>query len=271
MQGRRRDRRQLTIAAIRDEQDHLYCRVTWRDVTERKRTQAALKNYQTELERSHRELHVLAGRLFGAQEEERRRISRELHDDLNQRLALLTLDIEALSQKVPRSRRATSERLRTGRDRVVELSDDVHGLAYQLHPSILDDLGLAAALRSHIADVTRREGIAIELSEDGLTRPIPADVASCLYRVAQEALRNVVKHAQPASVTVHLDSSSDGVTMAIDDSGVGFNPRGTPRRGLGLVGMEERVRLVGGQFSLTSRPGEGTRVTVWVPQPWTAG
>lgn len=244
---------------------------TWRDVTERKRTQAALKNYQTELERSHRELHALAGRLFGAQEEERRRISRELHDDLNQRLALLTLDIEALSQKVPRSRRATSERLRAVRDRVVELSDDVHGLAYQLHPSILDDLGLAAALRSHIADVTRREGIAIELSEDGLTRPIPADVASCLYRVAQEALRNVVKHAQPASVTVHLDSSSDGVTMAIDDSGVGFDPRGTPHRGLGLVGMEERVRLVGGQFSLTSRPGEGTRVTVWVPQPGTAG
>ena len=261
----------LTIAAIRDEQDHLYHRVTWRDVTERKRTHAALKNYQTELERSHRELHALAGRLFGAQEEERRRISRELHDDLNQRLALLTLDIEALSQKVPRSRRATTERLRAVRDRVVELSDDVHGLAYQLHPSILDDLGLAAALRSHIADVTRREGIAIELSEDGLTGPIPADVASCLYRVAQEALRNVVKHAQPASVTVHLDSSSDGVTMAVDDSGVGFDPRGTPHRGLGLVGMEERVRFVGGQFSLTSRPGEGTRVTVWVPQPGTAG
>ena len=256
----------LSMASIRDEQGNLYYRAIWRDITDRKRAQTALKTKQNELARSQAELQALAGRLLGAQEDERRRISRELHDDVNQRLAILTLDIESLQDKVPRSRRAVAERLRAARDRLVELSDNVHGLAYQLHPSILDDLGLAAALRSHVSDLTRREAIAIELTEDVAT-PIPPEAAACLYRVAQEALRNVVKHAHASRVVLDVKSSADGVTLSIDDSGVGFAPGDEPHHGLGVVGMQERVRLVRGKFDLTSRPGEGTRITVWVPLP----
>ena len=239
------------------------------DVTERKHAQAALRDNQAELERSRLELQALAGRLLTAQEDERRRISRELHDDINQRLALLTLEMEVLHQQLPRSRRATAERLGTLRDRVVELSDDVHRLAYQLHASILDDLGLPAALRSDVADFTRREGITVELQQPHVTEPIPPDVASCLYRVAQEALRNVAKHARAAHVTVSLESVTAGIKLAIADSGVGFDALCSQRHrsGLGVVGMQERVRLVNGRFSLTSHPGQGTRVEVWAPLP----
>ena len=236
------------------------------DITEHKHAQAALRDNQAALEDSRLELQALAGRLLTAQEDERRLISRELHDDINQRLALLTLEIEVLHQKSPRS---TAERLGTIRDRVVELSDDVHRLAYQLHSSILDDLGLPAALRSDVADFTRREGIKVELQQPHLTEPIPPDVASCLYRVAQEALRNVAKHAHAAHVTVSVEMVAGGIKLAVADSGVGFDTLRLQRHrsGLGVVGMQERVRLVSGRFSLTSHPGQGTRVEVWVPLP----
>ena len=219
----------LSVAAIRDEQGNLYYRSTWRDITARKQSQAMLDQKQAELERSRLELQALAGRLLTAQEDERRRISRELHDDLNQRLALLTLEIEGLHQHLPRSRRATVERLGTLRDQVVELSDAVHGLAYQLHASILDDLGLPAALESYLVDYTQREAVEIELRQERLTDPLPSDVASCLYRVAQEALRNVARHAGARHVRVSLEQSDGGIRMTVADDGVGFDVPKTER------------------------------------------
>ena len=259
----------LSVAAIRDERGALYYRSTWRDISDRKQAEGVLRQQQAELERSRAELQTLAGRLLTAQEDERRRISRELHDDVNQRLALLTLDMEALYQQLPRSRPATVGRLRGLRDRVVELSDDVHRLAYQLHTSILDDLGLPAALQSYVADYTRREGIHVELIQQQPTDPIPPDVASCLYRVAQEALRNVARHAHTTRAKVSLEPSAGGIMITIADAGLGFDARDTQNRrsGLGVVGMQERVRLVGGRFSLTSHPDGGTVVDAWVPLP----
>ena len=259
----------LSVAAIRDEQGNLYYRSTWRDITARKRVQAVLDEKQAELERSRLELQALAGRLLTAQEDERRRISRELHDDLNQRLALVTLEIEGLQQHLPRSRRATVERLGTVRDQAVELSDVVHGLAYQLHASILDDLGLPAALESYLVDYRQREKVEVELRQERLTDPLPSDAASCLYRVAQEALRNVARHAGAAHVRLSLTQSDGGILMTVADDGVGFDVPNEENAGssLGIVGMQERVRLVEGRFSLASRRGEGTRVEVWVPVP----
>ena len=259
----------LSMAAIRDERGALYYRSTWRNITDRKRAEVVLQQQRAQLERSRTELQALAGRLLTAQEDERRLISRELHDDINQRLALLTLDMEALYQRLPPSRRATAERLRGLRDRVVQLSDDVHRLAYQLHTSILDDLGLPAALQSYVTDYTRREGIPIELTQGQPLDPIPPDAASCLYRVTQEALRNVAKHAHAKQVTLRLESSAGGIKIVIADDGVGFDAGDTQHRrsGLGVVGMQERVRLVGGRFKLASRPGGGTVVEVWVPLP----
>ena len=259
----------LRIAAIRDEKGDLYFRSTWRDITVRKRLQTVVDRKQAELARSRLELQALAGRLFTAQEDERRRISRELHDDLNQRLAMLTLDIEGLSHRLPTSRRVTVERLHTLRDSVVELSDAVHTLAYKLHVSILEDLGLNVALESYLADFQRREAVQVDLRQEQLVGPVPAEVASCLYRVAQEALRNVTRHASATHVTVSLAASDGGICLAIADDGVGFDAPTAEHVGsrLGIVGMQERVRLVDGRFTLVSQPGEGTHVDVWVPVP----
>ena len=258
----------LSAAAVRDEQDNLYYRCTWRDITERRRAQVAIQRKQRELERSQQELEALAARLLTVQEDERRRISRELHDDVNQRLALLTFEIETLERDLPRSRPATVARLRELRERVVTLSDDVHSLAYQFHPAILDDLGLTAALESLTDDFTRREGIEIDVAQS-VREKIAPEVAYCFYRVAQEALRNVARHARAERVTLRLEQGDDGISLVISDTGVGFELEVSDkrRRGLGVVGMQERVRLVNGRFSVTSRVGEGTRVQAWVPLP----
>jgi len=257
----------LSMALVRDEQKNYYYRSIWRDVTDRKRAEDALRRKQAELERSQAELQALAGRLLTAQDDERRRISRELHDDVNQRLAMLTLDVESLQAGLSRSQRETAERLGVIRDRLVELSDDVHGLAYGLHPSVLDHLGLKAALRSHVSDLQRHESIRIDLHVgDDLERP-PSDVAACLYRVAQAALRNVVKHAHATRATVEVRRAEGGVRLSVSDDGVGFAVPTRSSEGLGIVGMQERVRLVGGRFTLTSQVGEGSSVTVCLPLP----
>lgn len=255
----------LSMALVRDEQKNYYYRSIWRDVTDRKRAEDALRRKQAELERSQAELQALAGRLLTAQDDERRRISRELHDDVNQRLAMLTLDVESLQAGLSRSRRETAERLGVIRDRLVELSDDVHGLAYGLHPSVLDHLGLKAALRSHVSDLQRHESIRIGLHVgDDLERP-PSEVAACLYRVAQAALRNVVKHAHARRAMVEVRRAEGGIRLSVSDDGVGFAVPTRSSEGLGIVGMQERVRLVGGRFALASRVGEGSSVTVWLP------
>ena len=260
----------LSMALIRDERQNYYYRSIWRDVTDRKRAEVALRRKQAELERSQAELQALAGRLLTAQDDERRRISRELHDDVNQRLAMLTLDVESLQARVPRSARVTAERLGAIRDRLVELSDDVHGLAYGLHPSVLDHLGLRAALRSHVADLQRHESIRIDLRIGDLAEPVPPAVAACLYHVAQAALRNVVKHAHASGVTVDVAPADGGVRLAVSDDGVGFAVPTRSCEGLGIVGMQERVRLAGGRFELASQVGEGSRITVWAPLPGAA-
>ena len=257
----------LSMALIRDEQQNYYYRSIWRDVTDRKRAEDALRRKQAELERSQAELQALAGRLLTAQDDERRRISRELHDDVNQRLAMLTLDVESLQARVSRAPGASAERLGVIRDRLVELSDDVHRLAYGLHPSVLDHLGLRAALKSHVADLQRRESIRIDLHVGDNLERLPPDVAACLYRVAQAALRNVVKHARANRVAVELKPVDGGVRLSVSDNGVGFAVPARSSEGLGIVGMQERVRLVGGRFSLASQVDEGSRVTVWVPLP----
>ncbi len=255
----------LSMALIRDEQQNYYYRSIWRDVTDRRRAEDALRRKQGELERSQVELQALAGRLLTAQDDERRRISRELHDDVNQRLAMLTLDVESLQARLPRSPRVTAERLGAIRDRLVELSDDVHGLAYGLHPSVLDHLGLKAALRSHVSDLQRHESMRIDLRVDDDVEQLPADVAACLYRVAQAALRNAVKHARAGAVTVAVEPACGGVRLTVSDDGAGFTVPPRSSKGLGIVGMQERVRLVGGRFTLTSQVGEGSRITVWAP------
>jgi len=232
---------------------------TVQDITLRKIFEKNLKNREEELQ-------ALGGKLISAQEDERRRISRELHDDMNQRLAVLALNIQS-AQKKKGTLPLMDQTLQKLYDGVSSLSDDVRHLAYQLHPSILDDLGLEVTLRSFVDDFSKWEGIPVTFTATDMTVALPQELASCLYRVAQESMRNVSKHAQATQVDVRLIGVDGGVRLSIQDNGKGFGMKKmkSDKYGLGLIGMQERVRVVQGTFEVKSAPGQGTEITVWVP------
>ncbi len=218
------------------------------------------------LQRTREELQALTANLIHVQDGERRRLSRELHDHLNQRLAMLEVEVQGVEQRSPDS--LIRDQLRSVRSQVAELSDDVRRVAYQLHPSSLDHLGLVIALRSYCAEFARREAIRVKFTHQKVPQPLPQEIASCLYRITEEALRNVAKHGRTKLATVMVSGRDRNIQLAIRDFGVGFDPAANHKRaGLGIISMEERVRLVGGQLSVVSRPGEGTRIKVNVPLP----
>jgi signal transduction histidine kinase len=224
---------------------------------------------QTEqsLESSRQELQQLASQLLRVQEEERRRISRDLHDDINQRLALLAMEIETVERQVSSSPVHVGRAVRAIQDRVVELSEDVRHLAYQFHPSILDDLGLSIALQRLVDDFAARSNVRGSFGHKNIPEDVPQEIATCLYRVAQESLNNVIRHAQASRVDVELSRSRSGLTVMIMDDGVGFDSEQSHnvRYGLGLLSMKERVALVHGTLQIISAVGKGTRVQVVVP------
>ena len=209
----------------------------------------------------------LAARLLTVQEEERRRISRDLHDDINQRLAMLVVQAESLESSLPPSASDCSKELRSIQDRLTELSDDVRHLAYQFHPSILDDLGLTVALQRLVDECATRANLqgAFEVSPAPPT--VPQTVSTCLYRIAQESLANVMKHARANKVIVSLASTADAITLTVQDDGVGFDTQqlANSHRGLGLISMAERLRLVRGTVTIDSIPHQGTRLYITVP------
>ena len=229
------------------------------DITERRRAELALQE-------SRQELRALAARLINAEEEERKRISRELHDDLSQKLAMLAFDAGGLVQTPASSMVEIRERLRNLQTQVVQMSKDVRQIAHQLHPSILEDLGLNSALSELCDEFSKRTGIVATCEQETPPEAMPMEVASCLYRVAQEALHNVSKHARARRVRLTVRGSSEGVRLDIHDDGAGFDLyAGGRRHGIGIVSMKERVRLVQGEFSIHSEPGQGTTVSVFVP------
>jgi PAS domain S-box-containing protein len=224
---------------------------------------------QISLERSRQDLQKLAFELLRVQEDERRRISRDLHDDINQRLALLAMDIEAVERQLDSSTHHVGRAVQKIQERVVELSDVVRHLAYQLHPSILDDLGLPIALQRLVEDVTARSHIRGSFGHKNIPATVPQEIATCLYRVAQESLSNVIRHAEASQVDVELTRSRSVLTVTITDNGVGFDSE-QPQygsHGLGLLGMKERVALVQGELLVSSAVGKGTTVQVVVLVP----
>jgi PAS domain S-box-containing protein len=238
------------------------------DITAQKKTEEALRKSEKALQRSQEELRALAARLLSAHEEERRRLSRELHDDLNQQLALLTIKVESLEKELPSSPDLIRTELGDLRKAAEELSDAVHRLAYQLHPAILDDLGLTVALQSFVRDFALREKIEVKFTHQKLPDSLPPEIAYCLYRVTQESLRNVARHARASRASVTLKKAQQGISVSIKDLGVGFDPDSTRGHGgLGIISMEERVRTVGGKLYLKSRPGHGTEVVASIPLP----
>ncbi|HEX3203251.1 MAG TPA: response regulator [Nitrospiraceae bacterium] len=230
-----------------------------REIAERRLAEEALH-------KSREELRALAARLLTVQEEERRRISCELHDDLNQKLAVLVMNMEAAERRLSPDIEKTRTQLQSLRNETAELSDDVRRLAYRLHPSILDHLGLAIALQSHVEEFGKREEVQAIFTQRDLPESVPQPLSTCLYRVAQEALRNVAKHARASRVAVRLRRDDECLHLSIFDSGIGFKPpKGRELQGLGFVSMQERVRLVGGRFDVKSRPGRGTYLSIRVP------
>lgn len=220
------------------------------------------------LHESRERLRDLTSGLLTAQEEERRRISRELHDDLNQRLAMLTVELETLERDPLQSAELIRSQLAALRARTEGISDDMRRTAHQLHPSVVDHLGLPVALRSLCADFSKQEEMRIHYRQRNIDGPIPPAIALCLYRVAQEALRNVARHSGARRAIVALAVVKNLILLSISDTGVGFDPKVvTAKKGLGIVSMEERVRLVVGDLTIRSRPGDGTRVAVAVPLP----
>jgi len=232
------------------------------EVAERMQTEVSLES-------SRQALQKLTLQLLRVQEDERRRISRDLHDDINQRLALLAMDIEAVERQLNSSTDHVGRAIRAIQDRVVELSDIVRHLAYQLHPSILDDLGLPIALQRLMDDFTARSHIRGSFEHKDIPAVVPQEIATCLYRVAQESLSNVARHAAASRVDVALIRSQSELMVTITDNGVGFDSEQSRQgtHGLGLIGMKERVALVQGALHVTSAVGKGTRVQVVVLVP----
>jgi signal transduction histidine kinase len=218
------------------------------------------------LRESRRELQRLAGRLLEAQEVERRRIARELHDDLNQELALMALELDVLGQVPPTSAAEAADRMRELSARVKELSSTVHDLSHRLHPSKLEQLGLVAAIGGLCRELTQRHGLEVKFTHHPEPGVIPPAAALCLYRIAQEALQNVVKHSSSRHASVELSGTVDSIRLRVTDDGVGFVPDAAGcNGGLGLVSMRERLHLVGGELAIDSRPSGGTRIDVRVP------
>jgi signal transduction histidine kinase len=213
------------------------------------------------LKEREKRLKELAGKLLDAQENERRRLAGELHDDLTQRLAILAIEAGRLEKQSGCSGPA-AQTLRVIRDKLITLSEDVHTISRQLHPSIIEDLGLVDSLRSEINNFTNREGIPVRFDVEEENLSLPLDVAICFFRVAQEGLRNIGKHARAQSVRISLSHRNGSLLLTIKDDGIGFDPQAVRKiSGIGLASMEERIRLVGGRLSVQSQPGEGTLIT----------
>jgi signal transduction histidine kinase len=226
------------------------------DITERKQA-------EREIQQGHTQLLALSRRLIQTQEQERRRIALELHDQLGQELALLSIEIEQLIPKAPESQAKQLQKLTT---KTKEVASQVQTLSHQLHPSQLEHLGLVAAARSLCKEVSQASNIHIDFSHSDVSSPIPEDVSICLYRVLQESLGNMVKHSGTQEAQVTLTGRPDEIHLAVCDSGVGFDPQEQREIfGLGLISMRERLNLVGGELLVQSQPSGGTVIKACVP------
>ena len=237
------------------------------DISGRVRIARALEEHVLLLGGKRKELESLTEKLLDAQEQERQRIARELHDDFNQRLAALSVELESLERTRVALPESIMPQLAAIRGQVGRLSDDLHDLAYRLHPSLLEHVGLEVAIRDHISEFTKRTRLPVTFTAHEVPEQLSPDVATNLFRVMQESLQNVSKHAEATIVTVRLSGSSKGIGLSVRDNGKGFDfeNRNSRVKGLGLVSMQERTRLLGGFLQIQSPSGKGVKVCAWVP------
>ena len=224
------------------------------DVTNRRQSEEAL-----------RELGV---RLMSRQEEERKRVARELHDDLSQRMALLCVDLEDHHLQLTSKGVDLGERVHEIQRRAKDISGDIHRVSYALYPSQLDDLGLGSALNGLCKETGRRHQIEIKFSQSNLPSTIPSEVDLCVFRVAQEAVDNIVKHSGARTASLSIEGRDGHIRLAVSDSGSGFEMKPEVlRSGMGFLSMTERLRILDGDISISSEPSGGTQIVAHVPIP----
>lgn len=209
--------------------------------------------------------HDLSGRMIGAQEAERARIARELHDDLSQSLALLSIQLEVLSGEADKPG-TIKKKVADLTSQIQGLSSDVHRISHELHPSKLSQLGLEAALRGFCREIAAANRFKVAFDAIDLPRSLPNDISLCLYRVTQEALQNIQKHSGASLASVKIEMGEDDICLTVSDNGCGFDPDGTAGKdSLGLISMSERIRSLNGTLSIDSRESAGTKIIVRIP------
>ncbi len=222
------------------------------DITERKQAEEALAG--------------IGRRLIEAHEEERTWIARELHDDINQRIAMVTIDLERWDKQLPDLTAESHRHIIQVRKQLLELARDIQALSHRLHSTKLEYLGIVAAVQSFCKEFSEQQNVEIEFSHTDIPDGVPSEVSLCLFRVLQEALQNAVKHSRARQMVVQLGASENEIQLTVTDHGLGFDSNAAiNRRGLGLISMRERVHLVGGQISIDSKPGGGTRIHARAP------
>jgi signal transduction histidine kinase len=237
--------------------------VAFIDITERKLAEAAFAN--------------VSRKLIEAQEQERARIGRELHDDIGQRLALVAVELEQLHENtlvLPEVR----SRMGEFQKQITEIADDIQFLSHELHSAKLQYLGIAGAIRGFCQEFSEQQKVEIDFKVHDVPRPLSPDISLCLFRVLQEALHNAAKHSGVRQFEVRLWGTSDEIHLTVTDSGAGFDREAAKEsRGLGLISMEERLKLVNGTLSIDSQPKRGTTINARVPfdsssdSAWAAG
>jgi signal transduction histidine kinase/ABC-type uncharacterized transport system substrate-binding protein len=222
------------------------------DITERKQAEEALSN--------------IGRQLIEAQEEERRWIARELHDDINQRLALLAVNLSTLKEHLPALDGRTSHGLDAAFASVLDLGKDVQALSHRLHSSKLEYLGLVTASRSFCSEFSEQNRVEVGFHSEQVPKDLPNETALCLFRILQEALQNAKKYSGSNEFQVSLRGDADHIELIVSDSGVGFDPQSAAsERGLGLTSMKERIKFVDGHLSIESKPQQGTTIRAWAP------
>jgi signal transduction histidine kinase len=211
-------------------------------------------------------LERVSGQLIAAQEKERSRIARDLHDDICQRLALLSMELAQTNRSSSGSPEALKKRLEDIQKHCFEIAGDVQSLSHRLHSSKLDYLGIVTAIRGFCVEFSKQHQVDIEFSERNVPNDLPKDVSLSLFRVAQEALHNAAKYSGVSQFSIALSGMDDAVRLVVSDAGAGFDVgEAKKNQGLGLLSMQERIHLVHGSFSVESKLGKGTKILAVVP------
>jgi PAS domain S-box-containing protein len=238
-----------------------------RDITDRWRAEEALRQKEMSLREAYERIRSLAHRLILAQEAERTEIARDLHDDISQQLAALGIGLSLLESRVSTQDRVQEEVIKL-REMASRLADRVRHVSHALHPGVLKHAGLNAAIASHCESVAAQHTFLVRFESRGSFQDVPPDIALCLYRATQQALRNVAQHANARHVWVSLVRVGVHIELHVTDNGCGFDASTARSRGLGLLSIEERVHLANGTFAITSRLGGGSRLSIVIPVGW---